>query len=376
MKTPWSNCCSERKLRRRSREPCYFQMTHRFFTDHTYSSSGQGVREIPPPPWTKALHAEFRYTYDVLEQALPSVGAEGLHFYFTKEAYFLPEYGPHVVAVLLQEERCKVPVYGRHVRAVLRNLTATPFLGFRPHLGFTHLEAVLSVEFLRDCYTSARSRVFLEHPPTTLPATIRAEPHIVYLPLGYHSQVELPQVPMANRRLDTFFAGEIRHEHSRLSYQHYLSTSKQEARAELWAILEELKRENRWNIDLGRIAANQTSHAAFPSYSEKMMHSRICVAPRGTKADTYRHFEGLRAGCLLVSNSLPKDPYLFPGAPMLIVDHWKELRGILERYARDTDTLEECRARSLTWWNNHLRPELLGRFVADELNEAAKALLH
>ena len=54
------------------------------------------------------------------------------HFYLTKDPDRLPEYGSHVVAVLLQEERCKVPAYALQVGAVIRNLSDRPYLGFRP----------------------------------------------------------------------------------------------------------------------------------------------------------------------------------------------------------------------------------------------------
>ena len=348
--------------------------------DSTYTGS-DGLREIPPPPWTDAVPAEFRYPYDVLEQALPSVQAEGLRFYFTKEAYFLPDYGPNVVAVLLQEERCKVPVYGRQVRAVIRNLLTYPFLGYRPQRaltgGFTKLEAVLTFEFLRDCYTSLRARYTRAHPPASFPAPVRRDPHTIRLPLGYHSQQEVPQVPMAERTLDLFFAGQVRYDIPQGSYQHWTSTSKCEARMQLWAVLEQLRQDPRWVMDLGDVRADQsrTERATFSSYSEKMMQSRICVAPRGSMADTFRAFEGLRAGCLVVANPLPRDEFLYPHAPLLIVDHWREIRGILERYARDVDALEEWRAKSLAWWHNHLRPEVLAVFLARELNEAGATLL-
>ncbi len=352
-------------------------MTHRFFSDSS-NNGGLGLQEIPPPPWTPALPAEFRFTYDVLEQALPMVAAEGLHFYFTKEAYFLPAYGRNVVAVLLQEERCKVPVYGRHVRAVLRNLLSRPFLGYRPHLSPTRLEAVLTFEFVRDCYTSLRSRWAVTHPPGHLPPPVRRRGKTIRLPLGYHSQEELPQVPMAERTLDLFFAGQVRYDIPRGSYQYYTSSSKREARMQLWAELQRLDKENKWVMDLGDIRANQhegEAAASYGSYSAKMMHSRICVAPRGSVADSFRSFEGLRAGCLVVANPLPKDDFMYPNAPLLIVDHWREIGGILEKYARDVDALEAWRAKSLAWWHDRLRPEALAPFVARELNEAGASLL-
>ncbi len=348
-------------------------MSHRFFTDHTFTG-GAGLRELPPPPWTPALLPEFRYTYDVLEHALPAVEAEGLRFYLTKEAYALPEYGRDVVGVLLQEERCKTPVYGRHVRAVIRNLHSRPFLGWRPHLGFTKLEAVLTFEYLRDSYTSWKSRRALDGPHADWPAPVRREPRTIRLPLGYHSQVELPQVSMRDRALDTFFVGQVSEPLPTGSYKRYTSTSKIEARQQIWAVLRELDQKKKWRMDLGDIAAGQ-AQSTGPSYSEKMMQSRICLAPRGSMADTYRAFEGLRAGCLVVANPLPRDGFFYPGAPMILVDHWKEIGGILDRYARNWDALEEFRARGLAWWDAHLRPEVLGASVARDLNEAGRTLL-
>ncbi len=346
--------------------------THRFYTDHTYTG-GAGLREISPPPWTPNLPAEFRYPYDALEHALPALKAEGLRFYLTKEAYALPAYGRDVVGVLLQEERCKAPVYGRHVRAVIRNLHSRPFLGWRPHLPLTKLEAVLTFEYARDWYTSLKSRRALAHPPPVWPAPVRREPAVIPIPLGYHSQVDLPQTPMRDRSLDLFFSGQVTEHIPPGSYKHWTSTGKMEARKQVWAALRELQKESKWRMDLGDIAAG--SAAAGAGYSEKMMQSRLCIAPRGSMADTFRAFEGLRAGCLVVANPLPRDRFFYPGAPVLFVDHWREVGDILARYARDLDTLEEFRARGLAWWHAHLRPEVMGAYIAEELNAAGASLL-
>ncbi len=347
-------------------------MTHRFFTDHNYLGS-TGMRELPPPPWNDALPAEFRYVYDVLEQALPHVKAEGLRFYFTKEAYFLPEYGPDVVVILLQEERYKVRVYGRNVRAVIRNLLTVPHLGWRPHLHLGKPEAVLTFEFLRNCYTSLRSRAFAKFPPEYLPAPIRKETEMMTLPLGYHRQVELPQVAMRDRKLDTFFAGQVRHEIAS-GYLRWTSTSKFEVREQLWRELNLLAKQGKWKIDLGNIAADEQGHAQYDSFSEKMMQSKICVSPRGTFAECYRTYEGLRAGCMVVVNRHAKDEFLYPGAPLVFVDHWRELGGILERYANNYDALEEFRAKSLAWWHDRLRPEVQARKIIAGLNHAGDTL--
>ena len=342
--------------------------SHRYFMTDEYTGE-QGTRELPPPPWQKSIHSELRYPYDVLEQALPLVNARGLHFYFTKNAYRLPEYGEHVISMLLQEERCKVPVYGRHIRATIRNLMSKPFLGWRPHGHMGSVEAVLTFEYARDWYTHLRSVWAQAHPPAEWGSPLRKQPLTLRIPLGYHSQVEVPYIPIKDRALDMFFAGEVRHPVAKTSYKYYTSTSKFEVRGQLWRELTKLK--NDWIIDFGAIASvdNKRNAQAFDTYSEKMMNTRICLAPRGTLPDTFRHFEGMRAGCLIISNPVPVEPYLY-GAPMLLINHWRELEGILKKYGRNNDFIEEMGNKANAWWNTKLTPEIIGRYIASELNKS------
>ena len=342
--------------------------SHRFFMSSDYSGTGATV-EMPPPPWQKSLHSEMRYPYDVLEQALPLLNARGLHFYFTKNAYELPEYGDHVVAMLLQEERCKVPVYGRYIRATIRNLMSKPFLGYHLHPHMGSVEAVLTFEYTRDWYTHLRSVWARAHPPSSWPAPIRKEPLTLRIPLGYHSQEEVPYIPIKDRTLDMFFAGEVRHAVPKTNYRYWTSTSKFEVRGQLHRELQKLGSE--WRIDFGSIASTDSKRnaKAFDTYSEKMMNTRICLAPRGTLPDTFRHFEGMRAGCLVVGNPVPVEPYLY-NAPMLLINNWCELDGILKKYGRNDDFIQEMGDRGRRWWNERLTPEIIGRHIAEELNKA------
>jgi hypothetical protein len=271
--------------------------------------------------------------------------------------------------MLLQEERCKVPVYGRYIRATIRNLMSKPFLGWRPHLQLSSVEAVLTFEYIRDWYTHLKSVWARSHPPAEYHAPIRKEPLTLRIPLGYHSQVEVPYIPIKDRELDLFFAGEVRHAVPKTSYKYYTSTSKFEVRGQLFRELDKIK--NDWNIDWDAIASvdKNRNAKAFNTYSEKMMNTRICLAPRGTLPDTFRHFEGMRAGCMIVSNPVPVEPYLY-GAPMLLINHWSEIRGILNKYGRNYDFIEEMGNKANTWWKTRLTPEIIGRYIAEELNKS------
>ena len=85
------------------------------------------------------------------------------------------------------------------------------------------------------------------------------------------------------------------------------------------------------------------------------MNSRLCVAPRGSNWETYRFYEGLRAGCLVLTNPFPNEPFLL-GAPVIVVDSWRQLPALLRRFARDTVTLERYRKAGLDWWDRHCSP--------------------
>jgi hypothetical protein len=315
--------------------------------------------------WDKTVFPEWRYPLAVLAEATREFQQERLHFYFTRDARALPEYGNHVVVILWQEERCKVPTYARHVRGVIRCLEATPFLGFRPGPATNKYEMVLTFQYLRDWATHLLSQRRFRNPPTHWPAPVHEITRVLTIPLGYHSQIELPQIPMSERKLDAFFTGEVRGRVAKTTYQYWTSDSKTEARKQLWNALMELRKNPEWRIEMANISGGEGVPRVpqFSSYSQNMMNARICLAPRGTMAETFRFYEGLRAGCLVICNRLPPEPFL-EGAPVIQIDNWKELPGLMQKYARDLDALEHYRCASLEFWNTRLSEPVIGRKVA------------
>ena len=344
------------------------QAKHRYFI--AWPDSSSPLVELDGPVWTPVLPPETRYPLAVLAAAEAEIHSTGLHFYLTKDPDRLPEYGPHVVAVLLQEERCKIPTYARGVRAVMRNLQAYPYIGFRPHGHMGRLEGVLFFEYLRDWALHLRSQSRAGH----FVPVARSEPLIMTIPLGYHSQEELPLVPMQGRTLDTFFAGDVHAHFAFTDYRHWVSTSKIEARRQCWEGLEALKRTqapdgSSWNILVNDLSADRaaTDPSTYSSYSQRMQQSRICLAPRGSVAETFRFYEGLRAGCLVITNRLPSMPFL-DGAPVLMVDHWRELPELFQRYARNRQALDAYSTASRKWWDDHCSESVRGNLVARALN--------
>ena len=338
---------------------------HRYFL--AWPDASSSVRELDGTRWQTGMLPEIRYPLAVLAEADKCLRGQPLHFYFTKDPNHLPEYGPHVVAVLILEERCKIPAYARHIRAVIRNMQSTPLLGFTPGRHLSRLEAVLTFEYARDSLMHRVSRRRMQRFRAPVQAVGR-EPKIIHIPLGYHSQELLPFVPMRERRLDAFFSGDFQVTTATWDYRRYTSTSKIEARRQLWQSLEKLASEPEWKIERAEVSAERAAKVpAYASYSERMQQSRVCLAPRGSMAETYRMHEGLRAGCLVMCNPLPPLPFL-AGAPVLVVEDWSELRAILHEYGRDWDRLEQIGHAGQQWWDEHCSERVVGKQVADSLN--------
>lgn len=336
---------------------------HRYFV--LWPDSSAPLRELSGPDDMSSGVPDLLYPLAVLAELALLLNGPPRHFYLTKDPDRLPEHGGHVIAVLLQEERCKVPAYARQVGAVIRNLSDKPYLGFRMRPTPPALVAALAFEYARD--TALRARSFSrvrKDPPQALD-----RPRILRIPLGYQSGQLVAHRHMAERTLDTFFAGDLSTPFLRNDYRHWILPSKTLARRQLWTTLQALQKTGAWRIALSNVRPDEPAaqRPDYQSYSERMMNSRICVAPRGSNWETYRFYEGLCAGCLVFTNPFKNEPFL-RGAPVITIDSWHELPRLLQRYARDIDTLERYRLASLAWWNEHCSEPVIARQLADQLN--------
>jgi hypothetical protein len=97
------------------------------------------------------------------------------------------------------------------------------------------------------------------------------------------------------------------------------------------------------------------------------MNARVCLAPRGTSVETFRLLEGLRAGCVVVAERLPRHPF-YDGAPILTLDRWDHLERTLWPVLEDPAELRRRHQASRAWWHERCSEEAVGRLVAERLN--------
>ena len=286
-----------------------------------------------------------------------------LHVYLTYDAHSLPEYGPNVVVLLLGEEYGLIPRYVRHVRAVFKTHRLRPVLGSATWWRLDHLHLVLWLKFIRNCLFHARSRIEVSFAPNEWPSRVHSKIRVLDVPVGYCRQDLLEQKSMQERPFHCFFAGGV--SLKTRFWRKLMPSPKVIARRQMLAVVRELERNNaRFSFDGGEAENPRTRRAQdLRTYSQRFMDSKICLAPRGTAIDTWRFFEGLRAGCLVVCEHLTSE-WFYDGAPVLRVQDWRQLPKVIESFLNNDAALERARLESLAWWTDKCGEKAVGRAMA------------
>lgn len=183
---------------------------------------------------------------------------------------------------------------------------------------------------------------------------------LIAFPLGYVKEtIQMPIVPIYERTLNVFFSGTL-NENRILLYQHLTSFSNLTNKFNFRTIFT-----NKMIYSLGRRNLSKVfpdSYIVFTEgfksglspndYSNLLHNSKIAICPKGFhSAETFRHYEALRAGCIVISEKLP-DNYLYKDSPIIQLENWSNLKSVINVLIKDKDQLEELHHKSLNWYKN------------------------
>lgn len=321
--------------------------------------------------------AYFREVLRVMEHL---VGRRGLTIYLTWKLDELPSYGEDVVAVVMGDEWARYPDYASDVLVTFKVYGTRPSLGGNILTPPWPLKPLLALKYLRACAhcipgTARRSVAavgrFVEGRA--------ALPPVYPVPLGYGNQQALPIRPMEHRKTDLFFAGSVAHgNYPAWSAQHWLRNPKTIARETMLRSLEQIEAKHpEWNLcvnttssfTLNDLHYGTGEHEAILSrnaYSQVLMDTHLCLAPRGTSAETYRYFEGLRYGCVVLAEPQPKR-WFYNGAPVVEIRDWRRLREVAESLLSDPDRIQRLHREALAWWENRCSEKAVGNYMAERV---------
>jgi hypothetical protein len=325
--------------------------------------------EAPAPlPWDphagpRSERPDTRYFGGVLSEMERTLNDGELDFYLTWNIDRLPSYGERVVAIVLGDEMGRIPRYADEVRAVFK------CYGTRPALGSIGLDAGGFAAVAQWGYRWARWVPGASaHGRRLLGRRLRNESSpsgLFTIPLGTYNQLDLGVVGINERPVDLFFAGSLTHHDA----AGRLISAKERARSEMLDAVSHLgQRRPTLRLDIRTTSGfSASANASAETYSRALMDSKVCLAPRGTSPETFRVFEGLRYGCIVVTQRLPRR-WFYENAPILCVARWSDLESALEPLLEDPTELARWHFRALAWWRDRCSEAAVGRYMAGALN--------
>lgn len=343
------------------------------FRNKYYVCSTEGQAPIPwnPSANSQAIDKSCNYFGKVFEAMEQSLEASDLTFYLTWSTDRLPSYGQNVVVVLHLNEGFRIPTYLHKVRAVFTTLATRPTLGRGSLLEPSYLNFLILLKSAKTRvrrlpsslkYTFIRFRSLLS-------STFKIAP-MYDIPLGYYNQLDLPIKDIKARRYDVSFAGSVVHEYYLVwSVKRWLNTPKSVSRKKMIAALDKIKKEHpAFRVKLSITSGFEAAWSAdASSYSQELMDTKICLVPRGAVLETFRFFEALRYGCVVITEALPSR-WFYDGSPAVRVENWTDLERILKKLIEDERLMQRKHQESLEWWRTKCSEAAVGTYIAEKLN--------
>jgi hypothetical protein len=106
-----------------------------------------------------------------------------------------------------------------------------------------------------------------------------------------------------------------------------------------------------------------TMTGAGGRYTEIMADTKIALTPRGSSVETYRLFEAMRQGCVVICDRLLPH-WFYVGCPAVQIDDWGNLGAEVKALAADPERLADLHRRSLAWWEEKLSERAVAQVIA------------
>jgi hypothetical protein len=321
------------------------------------------------PPIAFGLADYFSKVFQAIEE---SGTLSDLVFYITWDVMDeIPTYGDNVVVFIVGDEWYRIPKYFHKVKAVFKCIGTRPILGCNPLLQPSLLNWLTFIQFIRILLVCLPGLLHYQFHKFKNWLLGKGKITPIYdIPLGYINSQNLTIKPLEERLYDTYFSGSIVHVNYPIwSFKRWLGTPKSLARQLMISYLKKIQHKNP-NLKV-ELAITAGFHDKTPedqrSYSEIMMDTKICLVPRGTSFETTRLFEGMKYGCVLVTEALP-DRWYLDGAPVIKVKHWREAETVLSELLSHPELMQEMHLKSLQWWQNKCSETVVATYVIEQIN--------
>lgn len=341
---------------------------------------GRDAVRLPPPGPDGEAGGEMAYWLRALEAMAQTLEPGDLTFYLVWDAAEgLPAPGPGAVVVgVIPESWQAVSRWTDRVAVSFQAGGRRPRLHAAPSsvgLVPSTTARILRARQMAREMASAAGRLAGRRRTARRPAPV------FDVPLGYHSRPSAEPLPILERPIDLSFAGSISHWQGRWGrLQERLGAPKVRCRREMLQAVGRLRR-NRPDLAVStRVTGSFAESSPFhgppaeghaDEYWRLLSETKLCLVPGGTYECTYRHFEAMRSGCVIVTDTHPSGTYL-RGAGTIALSRWDDLERAVLPVLDDDAELERLGRASLECWRKRCSEEAVGRFMAERLNELAR----
>jgi hypothetical protein len=167
------------------------------------------------------------------------------------------------------------------------------------------------------------------------------------VPLGCNKHISsLDFQLMADRNIDLFFVG------------------CEDNREDFFTFVE---KEPLLSAKAQNIVIERSVEIRYNVYAQNIAQTKIALCPGGISCDTFRIYEAMRAGCVvIVPRQVPA--WFNHGWPLIELDDWCELKSIADSLLNNQKKLQEISNQTRAWWEEKCSEEAVARYMARELS--------
>jgi len=182
--------------------------------------------------------------------------------------------------------------------------------------------------------------------------------NVYSFPLGYNKKhIKLKNQIIADRSIDVFFAGHMS-SRNRINFMNPVID-----------FFNQMPVEKRPRLDFN-ISKGFNMGLSGEQYSKKLHDSKIVVCPAGNVSmETFRHYEAMRSGAVVVSPKLPETK-IYRDAAICQVENWdKDVGNVIMDLLSDLDMLQLVQNRQQQTYNNRFKAKSVAKYITNIIME-------
>jgi hypothetical protein len=197
------------------------------------------------------------------------------------------------------------------------------------------------------------------------------KPELLDVPLGTYLWRPAPTIPFDDRPVDVSFAGSMGN--SEEEARRRIPSQKLRARRELFGALSVVEHEMpHLVVQTNQLVSFHWAQDHADGYSTLMASTKVALCPRGSGWDTYRWWEAMASGCVVVAEKQRSADY-YRDSPAVVVDGWTRLSGVLRSLFSDPAGLRERAEASLRFWHAQGAPPAVARRICQAYAREARS---